>query len=127
MPSQEVDYDAEFRLSRSTRWESWHCDDFMHQPGGHMCLRRTKKILYLAAQGASDNMKGGLIVMDKRILVHSDRYKPELQLIGSTPKEILAMDEAMALATSEFDRVVNVKKLSPAHGRRWMRLFLEGK
>ena len=38
------------------------------------------------------------------------------------------MDEAMALATSEFDRVVNVKKLSPVHGRRWMRLLiLEGK
>jgi hypothetical protein len=99
----------------------------MHQPGGHMCLRRVKKILYLAAQDASNDMKGGLMVMGKRILVHSDRYKPEVQLIGSTPKELLAMDEAMALATAEFDRAVNVENLSPAQGRKLMRLFLEGK
>jgi hypothetical protein len=92
-----------------------------------MCLRRIKKIIYLAAQDASNDMKGGLIVMGKRILVHSDRYKPEVQLIGSTPKELLAMDEAMALATAEFDRAVNVENLSPAQGRKWMRLFLEGK
>jgi hypothetical protein len=127
LPSREVDYDGEFRLSRSTLGELALMIYLMHQPGGHMCLRRIKKILYLAAQGASNDMKGGLIVMGKRILVHSDRYKPEVQLIGSTPKELLAMDEAMALATAEFDRAVNVENLSPAHGRKWMRLFLEGK
>ena len=37
------------------------------------------------------------------------------------------MDEAMALATAEFDRAVKVEKLPPDQGRKWMKLFLEGK
>jgi hypothetical protein len=53
-----------FRLSRNTLGELGLLIFLLHQPGEHMCLlRRTKRLLFLSAQGASDNMKGGLIVM----------------------------------------------------------------
>jgi hypothetical protein len=48
MPSQEVDYDGEFRLSRSTLGELALMIYLMHQPGGHRCLRRIKKIIYFS-------------------------------------------------------------------------------
>jgi hypothetical protein len=42
MPSQEIDYDGSFRLSRSTRGELGLLIFLLHQPGEHMCLRRIK-------------------------------------------------------------------------------------
>jgi hypothetical protein len=102
LPSQEIDYDGSFRLSRRTLGELGLLIFLLHQPGEHMCLRRIRKMLFLSAQGASNDRKGGMIVMKQRIIVHHNTYAPNVQLYGSTEKELLAIEEAIHLATNEY-------------------------
>jgi hypothetical protein len=128
LPSREVDYDGEFLLSPTTVGELALMIYLMHQPGQHMCLRRFKKLLYLSMQDASNNMMGGMLAMGRRVVVHSSRYRPEVQLLKSTPKEMVALEEALALAVSEYERVRRVFSCSHEEGRRrWFQLVLEGK
>jgi hypothetical protein len=93
-----VDYDGEFLLSPATVGEFALLIFLMHQPGQHMCLRRFKKLSFLSMQDASNNMMGGMLAMGRRVVVHSSRYRPEVQLLKSTPKEMVALEEALALA-----------------------------
>jgi hypothetical protein len=100
----------------------------MHQPGQHMCLRRYKKMLYVSTQDASDNMYGGFLAMGRRMVIHNSRYTPDVQVLKSTPKEIMvAMAEAIEMASLEFERVRRDLKCSPEDARRWFQLILEGK
>jgi hypothetical protein len=43
-----------------------------------------------------------MIVMKQRIIVHHNTYAPNVQLYGSTEKELLAIEEAIHLATNEY-------------------------
>jgi hypothetical protein len=127
LPSAEVDYDGDFLLSPATVGELGLLIYLMHQPGQHMCLRRYKKLMYLSTQDASDNQWGGYFAMDRRMVIHNSRYAPDVQVLKSTPKEMVAMSEAIEMASLEFERVRRDLKCSSEDARRWFQLILEGK
>jgi hypothetical protein len=125
-PSSEVDYDGDFVLTARAVGELALLVFLLHQPGQHMVVRRFRKVIYIAAQDASDLLHGGFTRVGHRYVVHTHMYDKTMQAAGSTPKELHAISVGVQVATAEFKRVVGMEGMSPEKARKWMQLVLEG-